>query len=357
MHCAPAGQMAAVVQVKTDFPQTIQHGLISPVPNISPYPLPAQQLGGDGRRGAPGKRIQHPIAGVAAGGDDALVQFERLLRRIADALFGLGRQRANIVPDAVHRIALHFVKVAFLPRHSGSSIVQQPAIVGRLHPLPSPAPNPRMPVPFVGQIGPVFVGIRQVVRAIAASGFRLRIAINLLHILRVVGAKGAVPGELPGFGIPEADGHKDHKSGHAHTVAAFRRLDGQPDVGPVVFNLIQPVRVYFVVPAPAVLKAGAGGQAVRRGVKIPVLVERRVGGNQLHRAGVHPAQHGQVVAVVKGAVGRIGRGHSSYSPSASHWSNDTPPVYSSGIKFQRISSRGRTSCRAYQVNSVVMKTS
>lgn len=42
-----------------------------------------------------------------------------------------------------------------------------------------------------------------------------------------------------------------------------------------------------------------------RGVKVSGLVERRVSGNQVDGAAVHPAQKGQIIAVVQRPVGEV----------------------------------------------------
>ena len=292
--------------------------------------------------------------------------------------------------------------------------------MGFLHPFLGPAPDPGMAVPFVGQVGPVPVGIGKVAQGVTAAGFRFHIAIELAHVFRVVGAIGAMPGEfsalgvekydvvivrvafegqtfgvgtppddfaaevvaaengvhqrlevMPGGGIAvqvdaavigedaahfgQANCHKHQEGGHIGAVADFGGFDGQLDVGPVVFDLVQPFRVDNIIPVPAILEAGAGGQAVRGGVEVAVFVERRVGGDQLDGAGVHAAQEGQVVAVVEGAVGEVWGGHNGYpagwggSGCGSGWQNaakDGLAMYSGGSCCHRISSSGLTSSRA-----------
>ena len=54
------------------------------------YPLAVQTLGGDGSGGAPREYVQHHIAGVAAGLDDALVQFQGFLGGVAGVFPCLG---------------------------------------------------------------------------------------------------------------------------------------------------------------------------------------------------------------------------------------------------------------------------
>ena len=46
---------------------------------------------------------------------------------------------------------------------------------------------------------------------------------------------------------------------------------------------------------------------VRRGVEVAVPIEGRVGRDEVHALGVHPAQKGQVVAVKERAAAEVGR--------------------------------------------------
>ena len=69
---------------------------------------------GDGRAAAT-ERIEHHVAGVAAGLDDAFQQGDGLLRGVAEAFGGLGIDRRNVSPNVLQRHPLHFVKVAFVP--------------------------------------------------------------------------------------------------------------------------------------------------------------------------------------------------------------------------------------------------
>jgi hypothetical protein len=50
-------------------------------------------------------------------------------------------------------------------------------------------------------------------------------------------------------------------------------------------------------------------QTIGSGVKIPVLVEGRIGGDKVDGAGVHAPQEGQVVAVKQRAVGEVAFWH------------------------------------------------
>ena len=116
---AAAGQVVAALNIKADFAQTLQNGLVGFVPYVNAHPLAAQHFGGNRRGGAAAERVQHPVAGVAAGGDDTLVQLERLLRGVARAFPRIRRQGRDVLPNGVQRVAFHFVKVTLLPGQPG----------------------------------------------------------------------------------------------------------------------------------------------------------------------------------------------------------------------------------------------
>ncbi len=60
--------------------------------------------------------------------------------------------------------------------------------------------------------------------------------------------------------------------------------------------------MHIIIPAPAVFEARAGRQAVRRGVKIAVFVEGRVGSDKMHGLAIHTAQKIKVVAMIQRSV-------------------------------------------------------
>ena len=76
---------------------------------VNAYPLPVEVFGGDGRGGTAAERIQHPIARVAGGPDDALVQGQRFLVGRAGAL--LARGNFDVQYDVPRRNAFAFIQV------------------------------------------------------------------------------------------------------------------------------------------------------------------------------------------------------------------------------------------------------
>lgn len=70
----------------------------------------------------------------------------------------------------------------------------------------------------------------------------------------------------------------------AHVVAVRQpsRLYHAPDARPVFVHLVHPLLVNVTIPTPSILKLRTSGEAVGRGVEIAVLVEGRVGGDEMH---------------------------------------------------------------------------
>ncbi len=64
-------------------------------------PLAPQLLGGVNRRAAAAEGVEDPVAGVAAGFDDALNQGEGLLRWVAETLVCLRVDRRNVGPNII----------------------------------------------------------------------------------------------------------------------------------------------------------------------------------------------------------------------------------------------------------------
>ena len=72
--------------------------------------------GGDGRAAA-AERVEHKVAGVAAGLDDALQEGEGLLGGVAETFLRLGVDRRNVRPDITKWSSTLFVKIAFQLRY------------------------------------------------------------------------------------------------------------------------------------------------------------------------------------------------------------------------------------------------
>ena len=71
------------------------------VPDVHADPLPSELFGGDRRGGAAAKGVEYDVAFVAAGFNNAAIERERLLGRVAGALGGLtdGRTGLVVVPN------------------------------------------------------------------------------------------------------------------------------------------------------------------------------------------------------------------------------------------------------------------
>ena len=79
--------------------------------------------------------------------------------------------------------------------------------------------------------------------------------------------------------------------------------------GPVVLDGVDPVLVDVLVPAPAVLELGSGGEGVGGGVEVSAFVEGRVGGDEVDGVGVDASEEGEVVSVEEGSVLDVEGGH------------------------------------------------
>ena len=86
-------------------------------------------------------------------------------------------------------------------------------------------------------------------------------------------------------------------------------FDDLPDGGPVALDGVDPVLMYVLVPAPAILELGSGGEGVGGGVEVSAFVEGRVGGDEADGVGVDASQEGEVVAVEEGSVLDVEGGH------------------------------------------------
>ena len=70
--------------------------------HVNADPVAAEFLGGVNRRAAAAERVQHHVAGIAAGLDDPLQQRHGLLRRVAETFGGAGIHRLNVSPNVAN---------------------------------------------------------------------------------------------------------------------------------------------------------------------------------------------------------------------------------------------------------------
>ena len=81
--------------------------------DVDANPVAAQLLGGVNRRAAAAEWVEHQIAGVAAGLDDALQQGDGLLRWVVKALACLRVNRIDVRPKVPHDRPWHLTNVSF----------------------------------------------------------------------------------------------------------------------------------------------------------------------------------------------------------------------------------------------------
>ena len=95
------GHQAAVEEITHEIPQADVDQLGRFDREVDAEPLAAELLGGDAGRGATAEGIQHEIAFVRRGCDDALQQGERFLRGVAGALKKSHKQNSqtDAMPD------------------------------------------------------------------------------------------------------------------------------------------------------------------------------------------------------------------------------------------------------------------
>ena len=68
--------------------------------DVDADPAALQLGGGVQSRAAAAERVEHDVAGIGRGGENALQQRDRLLRGVAEAFFGLGVKRTYVVPES-----------------------------------------------------------------------------------------------------------------------------------------------------------------------------------------------------------------------------------------------------------------
>ena len=158
------------------------------------------------------------------------------------------------------------------------------------------------PDDFVAEVVAAEDGVEEGLEVVAGGGIAVEVE-------AAVGAEDAVA-------FHEANAEPDEEGGHVVAGGGAGAVDDGPDGGPVVLDAVEPVGVDVAVPAPAVLEAGAGGEAVGVAWKSRFLLKGRVGGDELDSGAVHTAEEVQVIAVVEGAIGEVGGGHGDSSPGA-----------------------------------------
>ena len=123
---------------------------------------------------------------------------------VAGAFFGSSLEGLYILPYRVHGVALHFIQVALEAWNcTGFRFYDYALLIRRLHPLLSPTPYPSDTEEFVGQVWSILIRIHQIIELVPSSGSRFDVPIELLHVFRIVGSVGAIPGEVVAFGVVE----------------------------------------------------------------------------------------------------------------------------------------------------------
>ena len=92
------GQVVAIEQGQLGFIKLALEHCPGPGLDVAGHPTPAQAFRGHGDIGAAGKAVQHNVPFVGTGRNDAFRQRNRLLRRVAGALFGLRIEVRNALP-------------------------------------------------------------------------------------------------------------------------------------------------------------------------------------------------------------------------------------------------------------------
>ena len=146
---------------------------------------------------------------------------------------------------------------------------------------------------------------------------------NGVHEFFEVMAGGRVAVQIDAARRFEDSAHLDQPHPHetqirSHVVAIRqpRPVDDGHHLGPVVLQLVYPLGVDIVVPGPTILEPRPRGKAVGGGVKVPALVERRIGRHQIHRRGVDPPQKREVIAVEQRPVADVALSHRPNRPTA-----------------------------------------
>ena len=140
---------------------------------------------------------------------------------------------------------------------------------------------------------------------------------DAVHQRLDVGVRGVVDMKVDAPVLPqdaphlhEPHSHPAQERRHVHPIRHLRRLDHRQNRRPVVLDLICPFRMHIIVPPPAVGEPCPGRKAIRRRVEVLVLVERRIGCDEVDCVAVHPPQESQVVPVVQRPIPKVDFRHS-----------------------------------------------
>ena len=87
--------------------------------HVNADPVATEFLGGVNRRAAAAERIQHHVAGIAAGLDDPLQQRHGLLRRVAETFVRCISNPLNVCPNIANGFSFLLVEKNFSPVEAG----------------------------------------------------------------------------------------------------------------------------------------------------------------------------------------------------------------------------------------------
>ncbi len=97
--------------------------------DINADPLATQLLRRVNRRAATAKRVEHNIAGIGAGFDDAFEKGLWLLGRVAEKLFPQALNWPQICPHIAQSYTFHLVEVTLIRRNSAGFALHDSAIL------------------------------------------------------------------------------------------------------------------------------------------------------------------------------------------------------------------------------------
>ena len=162
---------------------------------VDPRPAAFEKLRGDAGCRAAAEGIEHQVACVAGGLDNAFEQGERLLGWIADALLGVSTNGPDIGPYILQGNTGHFIEISLVGRNRSGSRLHNAARGNEFgHSLFAVPPISCHAHDFVLRIAfcrPA--GSCQIAKAISPAGFRLDMAIELIDIVWIIRCMDKVP--------------------------------------------------------------------------------------------------------------------------------------------------------------------